>query len=86
MAVELQYGSNLLAKVPAMTEDATWRAIDPRDRHRFACESSDICAQDAAWATRTGSLCVCGYHRFLHDVQRALKTVLAEAVLERAAQ
>ncbi len=70
-----QTRQQLLANLPAMTEDATWRAIDPRDRHRIACDRVGICQEDAVWATRQGAIYVCDYHRFLLEVERALHTL-----------
>jgi len=70
-----QQKPQLVTNLPPMAEDATWRAIDPRDRHRIACDSVGACGQDAVWAIRQGSVYVCDYHRFLLEVQRAIETL-----------
>jgi hypothetical protein len=71
----VDHRAKALANVPPMLEDATWRAIDPRDRHRIACDRVGMCGKDAHWATQQGTLYVCDYHRFLFEVQRIVDTI-----------
>lgn len=75
MNAEQQFRQQVLTKVEPMTEDATWRAVDPRDRHRIACDRVGMCGSDAIWATRQGGVYVCDYHRFILEVERILHTV-----------
>lgn len=65
-----------IAQLPSMTEDATWRAIDPRDRHRIPCDHVGMCGRDAVWATRANNIYVCDYHRFVLEVQRVIETLM----------
>ena len=67
--------ARVLAGIPPLVEDATWRAIPPQDRHRIECEHFHVCGEDATWTTRQGTLCVCDYHRFTADIQRIIKAL-----------
>ncbi len=68
--------AKLLTALPPMTENAVWRQVDPRDRHRIDCDHVRICGQQATWATQQSNLYVCDYHRFLYEVQRAVQTLV----------
>ena len=76
----VKYRAKVLAGLPPMTENATWRAIDPRDRHRIQCDHVGMCGEDAVWDSRQGSLYVCNYHRFLLEVERTLQSIGAETI------
>lgn len=73
-----EYRARVLVNAPPMIENEIWRTIDPGER--IECERFHICGQDAAWATRHGNLHVCGYHRFLADVERTVENLKEEAV------
>jgi len=72
------YREHVLRKVPPMRENAVWRAIDPRDRHRIDCDRVHLCGEHAAWATTQGTLYACDYHRFVFDVERAVTAIKEE--------
>jgi hypothetical protein len=69
------YRPQLLIDLPPMAENAIWRAIDSRDRHRIDCDHIGTCGEQAIWATQHGRLYVCNYHRFIYEVQRAVETL-----------
>jgi hypothetical protein len=64
-----------LISLPPMAENAMWRAVDPRDRHRIDCDHISTCGEQAIWATQHGRLYLCDYHRFVYEVQRAVEAL-----------
>jgi hypothetical protein len=73
-----EHQTNILAGIPPLVEDATWRPIAPEDQHRIECEHFHACGEDATWTTRQGSLCVCDYHRFTAEIQRIVEALAAQ--------
>lgn len=68
------YRANYLATQPERVENELWRKVDPKDVHRIKCDRSEMCGENAMWASRTVLPCtyVCDYHRAVFDVTGTL--------------
>lgn len=82
MESEHDYQKQTMANLPPLTENDTWKAIDPQDKHRFECGHFTRCSQNARWVTRQGNLNLyaCDYHRFVFEVLRMASFIEAEKV------
>jgi hypothetical protein len=70
--------ARLVASLPPMTEDSTWRAIPAPERPLQTCEGAPACDDSPRWITRQGNVCACDYHRFVLEVLRAVQQVERE--------
>jgi hypothetical protein len=57
------------AVLPALEENAEWRAIASLDVCRIKCDISHVCGEQARWGTHKGPAFsyVCEYHRRVYE-------------------